>query len=156
MDLDELKSNAVGDWAGDNMLRLSWLEPQEYHSPSELSVRQTVGGKYLAFTYTWSHEDGAQEGLLLIGYDGKNKVVNAVWVDSWHVSEKPLTLSGADDERGKIDLRGTYEIPNHPDWGWRIVISTLEETLKIVMYNVSPEGEEDLAVRADYKKRPSA
>ncbi|HZH91231.1 MAG TPA: hypothetical protein VEX70_11510, partial [Pyrinomonadaceae bacterium] len=78
------------------------------------------------------------------------------WVDSWHASEKPLTLSGADDGLGKIDLRGTYEVPNHPAWGWRIVISTSEEALEIIMYNVSPEGEEDLAVRADYKKRSSA
>jgi hypothetical protein len=156
MDFDEIKSNSIGNWAGDNILRLSWMEPQEYHSPSELSVAQTVGAKYLAFTYTWSHENVGQEGLLLIGYDAKNKVANGVWVDSWHASEKPLMLSGADDERGKIDLRGTYEVPNHPDWGWRIVISTLEEGLEIIMYNVSPEGEEDLAVRAGYKKRLSA
>jgi hypothetical protein len=155
MGFDEIKRDLIGNWAGDNMLRLSWMEPQEYRSSSELSVAQTVGGKYLAFTYTWSHENVAQEGLLLIGYEAKNKVVNAAWVDSWHASEKPLTLSGADDEQGKIDLRGTYEVPNHPAWGWRILISTLEEALAIVMYNVSPEGAEDLAVRADYKKRSS-
>ena len=156
MNFDEIKSDAVGNWAGDNILRLSWMEPQEYHSPSELSVAQTVGGKYLAFAYTWSHENMPQEGLLLIGYDAKNKVANAAWVDSWHVSEKPLALSGAVDGEGKIDLRGTYQVPNHPEWGWRIVISTSEEALEIIMYNVSPEGAEDLAVRADYKKRSSA
>jgi hypothetical protein len=156
MNFDDIKSGSVGSWAGDNILRLSWMEPQEYHSPSELSVAPTVGGKYLSFAYTWSHKNMPQEGLLLIGYDAKNKVANAVWVDSFHASEKPLALSGAVDGQGKIDLRGTYEVPNHPEWGWRIVIGASGEALEIVMYNVSPEGEEDLAVRADYKKRPSA
>ena len=153
MDFDEMRSSLTGTWAGDNVLRLSWTDPQEYHSPSELGVAQTVGGKYLAFAYTWSHENVPQEGLLLIGYDAKNKVANAAWVDSWHASEKPLVLSGIVDEQGTIDMRGTYEVPNHPDWGWRIVISALTGALRMVMYNVSPEGEEDLAVRADYKER---
>ncbi|HZH29431.1 MAG TPA: DUF1579 family protein [Pyrinomonadaceae bacterium] len=156
MDFDEIKSGSVGNWAGDNTLRLSWMNPQEYRSHSELSVTQAVGGKYLAFAYTWSHEDMPQEGLLLVGYDGKGKVVNAAWVDSWHASEKPLALSGDVDGQGKIDLRGTYEVPNHPEWGWRIVVSAFKEALEIIMYNVSPEGTEDLAVRADYKKRSSA
>lgn len=153
MDFDEIKSDSLGNWAGDNILRLSWMEPQEYHSHSELSVAQAVGGKYLAFDYTWSHENVPQEGLLLIGYEAKNKVVNAAWVDSWHAGEKPLVLSGIVDEQGTIDLRGTYEVPHHPDWSWRIVISAPAGALQMVMYNVSPEGEEDLAVRADYKGR---
>jgi hypothetical protein len=38
----------------------------------------------------------------------------------------------------------------------RIVISRPEEALKIIMYNVSLEGAEDLAVQAGYKKRWSA
>lgn len=153
MSLDEIKNNMVGAWAGGNMLRLSWMTPQEYHSPGELIVAQTVRGKFLTFAYGWSHEEVPHEGLLLVGYDAKNRVANAAWIDSWHSDAKPLALSGAVDERGMIDLRGTYEVPNHPDWGWRIVISTPEEALQIAMYNVSPEGEEDLAVRADYRKQ---
>lgn len=156
MGFDEARDKLIGTWAGSNTLRLSWLDPQEYHSPGELSVAQTVKGKYLALAYTWSHEDVPHEGLLLIGHDAKNEIANAAWVDSWHASAKPLTLSGAVDGRGAIDLRGTYEVPGHPDWGWRILISTLGADMRIVMYNVSPEGEEDLAVRADYKKLSSA
>ena len=156
MRFDEIKSDLTGTWVGDNILRLSWMNPQEYHSPSELSVAQMVRGKYLALAYTWSHEDVPQEGLLLIGYDEKNEVANAAWVDSWHASAKPLVLAGAVAGRGKIDLRGTYEVPNHPDWGWRIVVGMDEEAVQITMFNVSPEGEEDLAVRADYKKRSRA
>lgn len=129
------------------------MKPEEYHSPSNLTVALAVKEKFLTFEYTWSHEDTPHEGLLLVGHDAAKKVVNAVWVDSWHSSAKPLVLSGTADEHGTIDLRGTYEVPNHSDWGWRIVINTPEkDALQIVMYNVSPEATEDLAVRADYKR----
>ena len=128
------------------------MNPPEYRSPSELTIAQAVGGKFLTLDYNWSHEDAPHEGLLLVGFDLKKEIVNAAWADSWHSSVRPLALSGAVDEQGAIDLRGTYEVPNHPDWGWRIVIDTPEDALRIVMYNVSPEGKEDLAVRADYTK----
>jgi hypothetical protein len=54
---------------------------------------------------------------------------------------------------GKIDFRGSYEAPPGPDWGWRFVINAPSGSeLKLVMYNVSPEGEDELAVEANYKK----
>jgi hypothetical protein len=153
MSLDELKSHLIGVWAGENILRLSWMPPPEYHSLSELNVTPIVREKFLAFEYNWSHENAPHEGLLLVGYDAAKQVVNATWVDSWHSSTKPLALSGTADRHGTIDLRGSYEVPNHPDWGWHIVITIPEkDTLQIVMYNVSPEGEKDLAVQVDYKR----
>jgi hypothetical protein len=153
MSLDEIKLYLIGVWAGENILRLSWMTPQEYHSLSELTVTPTVREKFLAFEYRWSHETAPHEGLLLVGYDAAQEIVNAAWVDSWHSSTKPLALSGNVDRHKTIDLRGTYEVPNHPDWGWHIVINIPEkDALQIVMYNVSPKGDEDLAVRADYKR----
>lgn len=152
MNVDEIKGKLIGRWTGHNVLRLSWMNPPEYRSPSELTIAQAVGGKFLSLSYNWSHEDAPHEGLLLIGFDLEKEIVNASWADSWHSGTKPLALSGSVDERGAIDLRGTYEVPNHPDWGWRIVIETPEDALQVVMYNVSPEGKEDLAVRADYTK----
>lgn len=152
MSLDKFKNISTGLWAGDNVLCLSWMNPPEFHSPSQLTVAQTVRDKFLTFNYSWSHENMMHEGLLLIGYDAKQEVVNASWVDSWHSSAKPLALSGTINEQNAIDLYGTYEVPNHPDWGWRIVINTPEDALQIKMFNVSPEGEQELAVQANYRK----
>jgi hypothetical protein len=151
MSLDKL-DNLIGTWMGDNVLHLSWMNPSEFHSPSELTIGRMVRDKFLTFNYKWSHENTPHEGLLLIGYDAEKEVVNATWVDSWHSSAKPLALSGTVDEQGAMNLYGTYEVPNHPDWGWRIVVNALEDALQIEMFNVTPEAEEDLAVRADYKK----
>ena len=152
MTLEEIKNDCVGAWTGENMLRLSWMNPPQSHSLSNLEVTTAVKDKFLTLNYTWEHENIPQEGLLLLGFDPEKEIVSAAWTDSWHSGVKPLILSGAIDEKGTIDLRGVYEVPNHPDWGWRIVISTSEHNLRIVMYNVTPEGEEDLAVQSDYKR----
>ena len=152
MNLTDLQDKLIGVWAGENLLHLSWLTPTDYQSLSELTVATAVREKFLTFNYQWSHEDAPHEGLLLVGFDAKQELVNASWIDSWHQSAKPLALSGAIDESGAIDLRGNYEVPNHPDWGWRIVVKTADGALQMTMYNVSPEGTEDLAVRADYQR----
>jgi hypothetical protein len=89
----------------------------------------------------------------LLGYDEQQKMATAAWVDSWHMSSKIMACEGAIDPQGAIDIRGSYEAPPGPDWGWRIVITPKSgKELQLVMYNISPEGVEELAVQADYKK----
>ena len=60
---------------------------------------------------------------------------------------------GTINAQGIIDLLGSYEAPPGPDWGWRIIITNPSNNrLQIIMYNCSPEGVEELAVQADYKR----
>jgi hypothetical protein len=69
------------------------------------------------------------------------------------MSSKVMFCQGAINTQGIIDLRGSYEAPPGPDWGWRIIITAPSDNqLQIVMYNCSPEGVEELAVQADYKR----
>jgi len=151
MNLTEIQDNLIGAWTGNNLLRFT---PPDHNSPSDLSVAQVAKGKFLTFTYTWSYENTDHEGLLVLGYDKQQKVATAAWVDSWHMSSKIMSCQGTIDQQGVIDLRGSYEAPPGPDWGWRIVITAPSgKELQIVMYNCSPEGDEELAVQADYKRR---
>lgn len=153
MDLTEIQDKLIGAWAGNNLLRLSWLTPSDYLSSSDLSVGQAAKGRFLTFAYTWNHENLSHEGLLVLGYDKKQDVATAAWIDSWHMSNKIMSCQGTIDQQGTIDLRGSYEVSSGPDWSWRIVITTPSgEDLQIVMYNCSPEGAEELAVQADYKR----
>lgn len=152
MTLDEIKNDLIGLWSGENLLRLSWETPSDFNSRGELTAAMAIRDKFLTVNYQWSYKDTPHEGLLLLGFDTNSATVNAAWVDSWHSNTKPLILSGTINESKTIDLRGSYEVPNHPDWGWRIVITPAEKDLSMTMYNISPEGEEDLAVQADYKR----
>jgi hypothetical protein len=153
MKLTEIQDHLLGEWTGSNLLRLSWLTPSDFHSSSCLSVKLVAKGKFLSFTYTWSHENVSHEGVILLGHDDQQAVATAAWVDSWHMSSKIMSCQGAIDAQGAINLRGSYEAPPGPDWGWRIVITPKSgKELQIVMYNISPEGAEDLAVQAEYKR----
>lgn len=152
MKLIEIQNHLIGDWTGTNLLRLSWLTPSDYHSSSRLAVSPVAKGKFLSLTYTWSHEEVSQEGLILLGYDDKQEIATAAWVDSWHMSSKIMSCQGTIDAQA-IVLHGSYEAPPGPDWGWRIVITPKSgKELQLVMYNITPEGAEDLAVQADYKR----
>ena len=153
MNLSEIQGNLIGKWTGNNLLRLSTLTPSDFFSSSDLSVAQAAKGKFLIFTYTWNHENVPQEGMLVVGYDKEQNIVTAAWIDFWHMSSKVMFCQGAINKQGIIDLRGSYEAPSGPDWGWRIIITAPSENqLQVVMYNCSPDGAEELAVQAVYKR----
>jgi len=64
-----------------------------------------------------------------------------------------MHCQGVIKENGSVDVRGHYQAPTGPDWGWRIVIEPKNEnTLNLVMYNVWPERKEELAVKAIYDR----
>ena len=152
MNLIELHDRLLGEWSGTSTLWLSWLEEPEQRSPSRLRVAAVANGEFLSFQYSWVYE-GEQEGLLLLGNDNEDGAANAAWVDSWHMSGKIMHCTGEVDGAGATSLRGSYQAPPGPDWGWRIDVSLPEPgALRIEMHNVDPDGSEELAVRAEYRR----
>lgn len=152
MSLLEIKNKFVGEWEGNKLLILSWLTPSNFLSHSIMSISSIAKEKGLMVNYSWSHEDIAQEGRIMFAYDSKEKLVTAALIDSWHMNNKIMLCQGTITDQG-FDVLGSYQAPPGPDWGWRIVINcTSENTLQMLMYNVTPEGVEDLAVQADYKR----
>jgi hypothetical protein len=153
MKLLEMHDRLLGDWTGNNLLRLSWLPDPDHHSPSTMSVTRAANGHFLVFTYTWVYEGEPQEGWLLVGNNNEQEQATAAFVDSWHMNGKVMACQGTVGEDSVISLLGSYEAPPGPDWGWRIVITPGEgETLGMTMYNITPDGQEDLAVQADYTR----
>lgn len=49
-----------------------------------------------------------------------------------------------------IGVKGYYRVPKHPDYGWRTELLRSESNFRFVMYNVSPEGEEEIAMEMDF------
>jgi hypothetical protein len=139
MKLMDLSSKFIGHWQGKYRLVLSWLPNPDFISVS---------------SYDWQHEGVSQDGLILIGNNNNKEAgVTASWVDSWGMSGKIMNCYGTINQQGDIALRGSYEVPDNPDWGWRIEIPCpTDNTLQIIMYNLSPEGEEFLAGDANYAR----
>jgi len=85
---------------------------------------------------------------MLVGHIAETDVLTVHWIDTWHMSDKVMACQGRPKERGVIDVRGSYAAPPGPDWGWRIIIAPAQMSLGLVMYNITPAGQEALAVEA--------
>lgn len=141
----------AGNWAGTNQL---WLDPTQpaAESAATATITTAAGGRFLALGYTWS-EGGPQEGLLLVGQTGPDGAATASWIDSWHNGDAMMICHGAVQADGRVAVRGSYPAPSGPDWGWRIVVEPDgPDGLRLLMFNIMPDGQEFPAVRADFQR----
>ena len=150
MSIDQRLYDLSGTWTGTNRLHTTWLEEKLKESPSTANVRSKMNGQFLSIEYTWSYEGKLQEGLLIVGSDPKSDAVQAVWTDSWHSKDVLMLCNGEINSGGGISVMGHYSVPDHPDWGWRTEVIPTEDGFRYAMYNVSPEGVEEIAVETDF------
>lgn len=119
-------------------------------SASAVTVSPLLDGRFLRLDYTWAYQGKPQEGSLLLGYVKKEETVSGHWIDSWHMGSQVMELSGKKPQGATVSLRGSYAAPPGPDWGWRIDLTREGNEVRLVMWNIWPEGKEDLAVEATY------
>lgn len=142
----------AGCWQGSNRLYDPFSGKPE-DSASSVVLTPLLGGRFIRLDYDWSYRGARQEGSLLIGCQPDHGRMSVHWIDSWHMSHDVLACTGAVEESGDVDVRGSYAAPPGPDWGWRIVIRPAEPAaLHVVMHNVTPGGKEDVAVEATYAR----
>ncbi len=62
-----------------------------------------------------------------------------------------MQCKGALSDGGrKLILHGSYAASSGPDWGWRTEFTLLgADKLRMEAYNITPEGQEALAIRAE-------
>jgi hypothetical protein len=150
-DINKLKAVA-GNYKGTNRLHDPHTnEPDD--TPSNLTLTRILNGRFIRIDYTWSYQSKPQEGSMLIGFEPDENLATIHWIDTWHMSNKVLALNGAVESDDSINVLGSYPAPPDPDWGWRIVIKASDEkSLKISMFNITPQGDEYPAVEANYTK----
>jgi hypothetical protein len=148
--LDALVTCA-GRWVGTSRLQDPHSgAPDE--SPSTVTITPVLGGRFVRFDYDWAYRGVPQQGSLLLGHESDVAAVSAHWVDTWHMGDKVMACRGPVESSGAISVRGSYAAPPGPDWGWRTVVTPNERHLRLVMYNITPEGQEELAVDAQYSR----
>lgn len=152
MSVDQKLTDLVGEWKGTNKLHLPWTPVPIRESDSTAIVKTKMNGQFLAIEYTWSYEGQPQEGMLVLGCDPNSTAVQAVWTDSWHSKDVLMLCNGTASDGGKVSVLGYYSVPDNPDWAWRTEITPGEKTFRYAMYNVSPEGSEQLAVETEFER----
>lgn len=137
----------VGDWKGSNTLHLGdWGPTPIRESVSTATVQERNLGQFLEIAYIWEYDGKPQEGVIIFGGDNKTDAVNAFWTDSWHLSHNLMLCNGKESPIGGISVTGSYQVEGHPDWGWRSEIAATDGGFEYKMFNVSPDGEEAIAV----------
>lgn len=128
-------SKQVGSWTGSNGFRLMPAD-SPYVAAAAADVTTAAAGNLTSIAYTWSHpEDGAQDGLLVIGPNGQSEGAVAFWGDSWHQSPQPAVLGGRFED---ALLVVSYEYGG--EWRWQISVdATNADSLILRMENVVPD-----------------
>lgn len=142
----------VGEWSGTYRL---WLTPDDPVRESETtaSVALAARGAFASIRYTWADLGEPQDGILLVRIAPEPGSLDMVWIDSWHTGGKFMEFRGEEDRGGSMSAYGSYPAPPDPDWGWRIILAAgAEAGFHMTMYNISPDGNEALAVEAGYKR----
>jgi hypothetical protein len=153
MKLTDIQARFTGQWTGSNTLWLSWLPNPEHKSVGTITIEPVAQDKFLLLRYTWEHDGKAQDGVILVGNNTKDALASASWVDSFHQSGHVMQMTGTITDDGMVVLQGQYPAPPGPDWGWQITINPLAtDQLRLEMYNISPKGDSELAVRAEYSR----
>lgn len=150
MSLPETPGLLAGRWKGVNRLNLSQPSDPIGESESTADIVTRINGQCLEIAYTWKFESSPQEGVLIITTAPSGKTVSAVWTDSWHSADTLMVCKGTISDGGNINIKGFYPVPDHPDWGWRMELVPANDTFKYLMFNVSPEGEEEWAVEMEF------
>ncbi len=141
----------LGNWTG----RIRLQDPASDllgESASNLCVSLKSDGPFALMNYTWSHHQSPQKGTILLGVQEGTKKASAFWLDSFHTDDRGITLLGSIDGKGIFDLLGSYKASTGPNWGWRTIITPGPKHLRLVSFNISPTGTEDLAIESDYWK----
>jgi Protein of unknown function (DUF1579) len=138
----------AGAWRGNSRLQDPHAGIAE-ESASELTI---LGGGFVRIDYIWAYKATPQSGMMLVGQEKKSTNANAVWIDSWHMSDKMMVCQGEVERDSVLNVRGSYAAPPGPDWGWRITAELVGDELRLTMYNIWPDGKEELAVEASYRR----
>lgn len=145
----------IGHWQGSNHL---WLAPDQPSRISAISavVTRVVNDRFLCVSYQWREADKPEEGMLLVGRheqndgDAPRAIVEMSWVDSWHNGNRFMHCRGENNHDTQVSAVATYA----ETWRWRLTLVPLAANRwQWLMHNITPAGEEHLAVRADFTRR---
>jgi hypothetical protein len=142
----------IGNWEG---ITKTWFEPGVVadESPMKGAIRPLLGGRFVMHEYKGSLNDKPFEGIAVHGFDIPNSKFQSSWIDSFHMGTGMMFSTGNETENG-FSVLGSYSSPDMPEpWGWRTVMELIDEdTLIITAYNISPDGQEDMATETRYQR----
>lgn len=131
----------VGEWEG---VTRTWFEPDKIadESPWRGTIRPALGGRFVVHEYEGSMQGKPLSGVAIYGYHLDQDRYEMAWVDSFHNGSGIMFSRGANEGRG-FGVRGSFEAPSGPPWGWRTEIQLPEPDRLVITHYVIPPGEQE-------------
>ncbi len=144
----------AGQWEG--RFRI-WFEPGKLadESVQRGSIRVLLGGRVLLHEYTGRCNGELTEGVALIAYHLDEHRYETAWAESFGTGTSIMFSTGVSGDP-RLSMLGSYgDGQGGPRWGWRTAIEQPDDnTLDLRMYNITPTGDEALAVEVNYRRLP--
>lgn len=151
--MEKILLDLAGNWSG---YTRTWFEPGLLGDESKIraSFRSALDDEFLIYKYRSNLSGKPYEGMMVIGYNAIKEQFENSWIDSFHMGSAMMFSTGTPMENG-FSVLGRYPDPDGgPDWSWRTEFNIVEEgRLIISMINISPQGQEALAVESRLRKR---
>ena len=145
---------AVGSWAGTARL---WLEPGTLAAEDAVTgeVTSVAAGRWVRHDYATRIDGTEHTGSALLGFHIDDRVWQVAWADTFHTGSSIMFFEGplADDPGEPISVLGSYGGGDSDPWGWRTTFDIAADRLVVRHFNITPWGEEALAVEFDYQRR---
>jgi hypothetical protein len=142
----------AGEWKG---AAKTYYEPGVLGDESEWrgTIRPILGALYMLHEYEGNFDRTPHLGMAIIGYSDFYKRYEMAWVDTHHNGPAIMfSLGSAGSQRPSV--LGSYPASDgSPDWGWRTELAVRDaNTIVINAFNITPEGEEALAIETVYHR----
>jgi len=142
-----------GEWHGRYHLWLHPTAPVE-SSDSSAQITKDHGNSFWVMSYQWAK--GIQDHQGEFHFAGSKNQGNFRWTDSFHSASSPMKGEGKLSKDGtRLIFMSHYSADaGQPEWGWRTEITLVDaNTFQMEAYNITPQGQEGLAVRCRYVKK---
>ncbi|MBJ7329651.1 MAG: DUF1579 family protein [Solirubrobacteraceae bacterium] len=155
-ELDQRLEALVGSWAGPGRL---WFEagppaPPASEAPVQGGIAR-VHRHWVRHEYATTIDEVEHSGTALIGAIAPRALWQVAWVDSFHTAGTGLMISEGPIVPGSttIDVVGSYLDGGGTAWGWRTSFAPEGDgNLAVRHWNITPDGEEALAVEFAYAR----
>lgn len=153
----DLLATLRGDWVGVTRLHAGHAAQPEHTSSAWLRCVDAGAPSRARLRYVWTFEDRIREGHLLLAIDPGSRRASGAWMDSGVGGaiggDEVLALRGWLDESGLLRLSGQGPEADSGAWTWRLELDCpAAAQLELRLYTTSPQGEEELAASAEYRR----